>query len=268
MTDRFERFDAGLPAFQAHLATPWGRLQRTLCHANLARHLPAEVGPLQVLDVGGGNGPDALHLIVSDHQVTLIDPSSAMLREAERIATAEGMAERLQTLQADLAAIPLLFPERSFDMVLCHNVLPYVDDLPAALEAITVALRPGGLLSIMCVNRYSEAMRWALMQLDLPVALAALEKTSTTSGVFDTSIRLDTAEEMIGALEALDYTVIGRYGVRSVCDYIADNAIKEDPESYEQLVELELALSDRFPYFHLARFFHLIATKRQIAGIR
>ena len=261
MSDLFECFDTGLPGFLDHLATPWGRLQRALCHANLARHLPAEVGPLQVLDVGGGNGPDALHLIVLNHEVTLIDPSSAMLGEAERQAATEGLADRLRTMKIDLHSIPERFPSGSFDLVLCHNVLPYVKELPAALEAISAPLRPGGLLSIMSVNRYSEAMRRALMELDLPAALPALEQTTTTSGVFDTEIRLYTAEEMIRALEIVDCRVIGRYGVRTVCDYIADNKIKEDPVTFQHLLDLEMALSDRVPYYHLARFFHLVATR-------
>lgn len=54
---------------------------------------------------------------------------------------------------------------------------------------------------------------------------------------------------------------MGEYGVRYVCDYIPNNDIKRDPSFFSELERLELAMSDRYPYYLLARLFQIIARK-------
>jgi hypothetical protein len=44
-------------------------------------------------------------------------------------------------------------------------------------------------------------------------------------------------------------------------DYMYDNERKYDDEFYRKLEQLELALTDRYPYYLLARFFQIIARK-------
>lgn len=48
------------------------------------------------------------------------------------------------------------------------------------------------------------------------------------------------------------------YGVPCLCDYIADNDLKADPESFAQLEQLALAVRDKFPHSMIARFWHLM----------
>jgi hypothetical protein len=51
------------------------------------------------------------------------------------------------------------------------------------------------------------------------------------------------------------------YGVRCVCDYWGDNERKSQPEIFEQLERLEFALTDKYPYKLLARYFQVVARK-------
>jgi S-adenosylmethionine-dependent methyltransferase len=51
----------------------------------------------------------------------------------------------------------------AFDLVLCHNLLAYVDDVGAALRAVTQPLRPGGLLSVIGAN--ASVFRQAITRL-------------------------------------------------------------------------------------------------------
>jgi len=171
-------------------------------------------------------------------------------------------AGRMAFYQADLAAIPDLFPEAQFDLVLCHNVLQYAGDLGAATGAVCHPLRPGGLISVMCVNRYSEPYRQALMQLDLDAAYASLDAKTVFAYTFGVPVQAYVAEDLVGPLEQAGCSVIGRYGVRCVNDYIFDNNLKYDPAFFARLERLELALTDRYPYYLLARFFQLIASKK------
>ncbi len=257
MSTQAQVFDEHASAFQENQSMPWGRLRYTVGRANLFRHL--EHSPSQILDVGGGSGLDAIPLAALGHAVTVVDFSTVMLAEAQRnVGEAAG---RITFHQADLVSIPALFPGRLFDAILCHNVLQYVDDLGAALKTMCAALRPGGLLSIICVNRYSETYRQALQQLNLRAAQASLGADTIMTAVYGAPVRAYAVEELREPLRAAGCEVSGEYGIRCVCDYIQNNEIKHDAVFFEQLEKLELADSDKHPYRLLGRFFQVIARK-------
>jgi len=259
MTDLAQVFGDRLSAFKELQNAPWGRLCHSIGLANLQRHLDGQ--PLRILDAGGGNGLEAIPLAAQGHTVALLDLTGEMLAEARRNAEASGVADRMAFYQADLAAIPDLFPEAQFDLVLCHNVLQYAGDLVAATGAVCHPLRPGGLISVICVNRYSEPYRQAVMQLDLDAAYASLDAKTVFAYTFGVPVQAYVAEDLYGPLEQAGCSVIGRYGVRCVNDYIFDNNLKHDPAFFARLERLELAMTDRYPYYLLARFFQIIARK-------
>ena len=259
MTDWARVFGDKLPAFKELQDAPWGRLLHSVALANVQRHLGGQ--PLRVLDAGGGNGVEAIPLAAQGHTVTLLDLTGEMLAEARRNAEASGVAERMAFYQADLVAIPDLFPDAQFDLILCHNVLQYAGDLGATTGAVCHPLRPGGLISVMCVNRYSEPYRQALMQLDLDAAYASLDAKTIFAYTFGVPVQAYVAEDLVGPLEQAGCSVIGRYGVRCVNDYVLDNNLKYDPAFFARLERLELTLTDRYPYYLLARFFQLIARR-------
>ncbi|MFI8521662.1 hypothetical protein ACIGEZ_28180 [Streptomyces sp. NPDC085481] len=68
------QFDTAVAAWQDWQEAPWGRLRYAVAEANLARHLDGlGARPLRVLDLGGGDGGDALRLAVRGHHVTIVD---------------------------------------------------------------------------------------------------------------------------------------------------------------------------------------------------
>ncbi|MDQ3703657.1 MAG: methyltransferase domain-containing protein [Chloroflexota bacterium] len=254
-----EPFDAHTSAFKDYQLSAPGRLLHNISGANVQRHM--ERRPLRVLDVGGGNGVDAVALAKQGHLVAILDPTAELLNDARVSAEAAAVIERMEFYEAELADIPSLFPESQFDVILCHNVLQYVDDLKAALATICDALLPGGLISVICVNRYSEAYREVLQQLQPSAALEKLDTKTIFSGVFKTEVKAYAAEEAIEALRDLECVLVAQYGVRCVYDYIPDNELKNSPAFFAELERLEHELSGRFPYYLLARFFQIIARK-------
>jgi S-adenosylmethionine-dependent methyltransferase len=254
-----KEFDSKLAAFKEHQATPWGQLRYRISQALLQPHLPD--GPLRILDAGGGNGFEALHYAAQGHTVALHDLSAAMLADARWAADVAGLGGRLSCHEGSLADIPALFPEPQFDLVLCHNVLQYIDDLEGSIQALCHPLVPGGMASIICVNAYSEPYRKALMELDLDAAYAALSADTIIAGVFSLPVHARLAEDLYDPLEAAGCTVVARYGVRCVSDYIYENELKSDPEFAARLERLELAVAALYPYYLLARFFLLVARK-------
>ncbi|MBZ0302002.1 MAG: methyltransferase domain-containing protein [Anaerolineae bacterium] len=256
-----EKFDSSLSKWLSSLDEPWNRLRYAVFRHNLKRHLPE--GALRILDAGGGSGSDAIPLALDGHQVTLVDFSAQMLDQARQNAEASGAADRMTFQQADVMDIPALFPEPAFDAVLCHNVIQYVEDMPGAVKAICAPLKPGGVVSVININRYSDTLQAALLRLDLDQAREQIGLTEAYTPMFETTLKRYAGEEMIAPLEAADCALLGHYGVRCVNDYIQDNTLKADPEFYARLERLEIALSSEYPYYLIARFFQLIAQKQE-----
>lgn len=234
-------------------------LRYRVSQINLARHLPP--GPLRVLDAGGGNGAEALPLAAQGHQVTIADYSAAMLAEACQAADAAGLAERVITVHAALSELPGQIDAYPFDLILCHNVLQYLDDGASAIAALAARLRPDGLLSLITANPTSEVLRAALAQTDPAAALAALDAPTAQTAVFGVAVQRYPTDTLRTWLEAAGLQLVGHYGIRCVNDYLAANEPKYDPTFAAALEQLELALSGRDPYRQIARFTHLVAQR-------
>lgn len=242
---------------------PWGRLRYAIAEANLLRHLGGlGDGPLRILDLAGGDGADAMRLARREHHVTIVDHASAMLATATERAAAGGLSERITCVQADVTALPAGLAQGEFDVVLCHNLLQYVDDVPGTLATALAPLRRGGLFSVMAINRHSTALSIAVRAMDPVAALAALDADQGRTQMFDSALTLHAAEEIIPVLRRLGCRDVRHYGIRSFCDYITDDARKHDPAFYADLERLELAATARPPYTHTARLFQLTAWKR------
>lgn len=256
-----DSFDRKLGTWLEHQTAPWSRLMYAISQSHLARHLCGLGQNLHILDAGGGNGLDAILLAEQGHRVTLLDASAEMLDQARQGAEAASVAPQIAFYHAPLTDLPRLFPEPSFDVVLCHSVAHYVRDAVSLLEILSGPLREGGLLSLISINRYSEPFRTAVMWQDLDAAFELLDARSTHSALFETPIELRAASEFVAWLTAMGFTVLGQYGIRCVNDYIADNEIKGDPDFFARLLRLEIELSSRFPYYLLARHFQIVAQK-------
>ncbi len=252
-------FDSNLAAWKRDEGTPWGRLRRSIALRNLTRHLPPP--GVDILDVGGGNARDSIPLAKMGHRITVVDWSARMLADARETARQEEIPRDSLTLkEADLGAIPDLFDAESHDVVLLHNVLSYVEDAGAAVEAATCSLKPSGILSLIQVNRYSEALNAAVRDGDLDAALSRLDtKTSTARQFGNFPVRRHAFEELSELLGARGFEVIAHYGILCVTGYIVDDEIKYDPGFFARLERLETAMAARHPYHLMAKFCHLIA---------
>ncbi|MGW4325842.1 GDSL-type esterase/lipase family protein [Nocardia sp. NPDC004573] len=256
-------FDRHLDAFRSYQTTPWGRLRYEQVYANLVRHLPAR--PLTVLDVGGGNGLDAVRLAALGHHVTIVDTSSASLAEAVGLAEAQGFGDLIDTRVADISDMLTVAARGSIDVVLCHNVMQYVSDRGSVLETMVSVLRRGGLLSVLAPNPFSDPLTAAVRRGALEEAMRLLNTTSRASVTYHAEIDAVSAADLAAEMVAAGLRRPVRYGVRAVCDLISDDGIKHDSEFFAKLLQLENLLADRHPYVETARFSHLISVKPAVA---
>jgi S-adenosylmethionine-dependent methyltransferase len=253
-----EVFDEHLDSWRAWQRTPWGRLRYRVVAETLGRACAA-LGdrPLRVLDVGGGDGADSLRLAGAGHDVTVVDISARLLDVAESEAAARGLADRVAVVHAGLDAMDDL---AVFDLVLCHNVVQYRDDLGAAVTALGRRVGPGGSLSLLAPNPAAEVMSSAITGEDPATARQLLTSTALRTATFDHDVRRIPVEDAAHALRAVGFGEQTTYGIQCVT-HLVPNRRKEEPEFYAELEALELALCDLEPFLRVARFWQVVARR-------
>ncbi len=252
MTDVFSE---RLAAWRNYTESPWGRIRYAVVEETLRRETSKLGGVLRILDVGGGDGMDALPLAQAGHDVTILDQSSSWLDEAGRRAADAGT--RVRAVVGDLTDPPQL---GEFDVVLCHFVLQYrpadADDL-ARLAHYT---RAGGFVSVIVPNPASMVLRELVI--DGPTAaLSELDAETKRAVTFNHDVRKIAMVELERALEQVGLSVVQRYGTRIANELLADNDCKHDREYFKDLLRLELALCDQEPFVRIGGMYQLIATK-------
>jgi S-adenosylmethionine-dependent methyltransferase len=115
---------------------------------------------LEVVDVGAGTGGFAVRLAKLGHHVTVVDPSPDALAAARWRAAELGVT--LTAVQGEASEIAGLVGDGAADLVVCHNVLEYVDSPAAAVAAIARVLRPGGTVSVLAANVVAAVLQRAL----------------------------------------------------------------------------------------------------------
>ena len=252
-------FDDKLAQWNAWCEAPWGRLRFAVVRETLRRQaeaMGAGGGGLRVLDVGGGDGRDAVALAEAGHDVTVLDSAPAWLAEARRRADEAGVSDRLRTVEG---SIDDLAPAgANYDLVLCHFVLHYRAADAGDVGRLAGALRPGGRLSVMAPNPAARVIM-RLTREGPEAALAELESDVYDSATFDTTGRKVTADEVEVAMSEAGLAVVGRYAARVANDYVTDDALKQDPDYYAALERLELALCDREPFVRLGGMWQVVA---------
>ena len=122
----------------------------------------AETGrqALDIVDVGGGTGGLAVPFAALGHNVTVVDPSPDALAAAQRRAAEAGA--RLIAVQGEAASLDSVVGTKAVDLVICHNVLEYVDSPGDAMTSIAAVLRPSATVSVLASNAVAAVLHRAL----------------------------------------------------------------------------------------------------------
>ena len=239
-----------------------GYVRTQVMHHQLLEHLPAP--PASVLDVGGGAGHQSFPLAQAGYDMTLLDPSPAMLDKAqERLQRLPGDARRRVTLlQADGESAVEAVDGRRFDAVLCHGVLGYLEQPEPLVDQLCRCAAAGGVVSIMTGNAKTMAVRPA-MERRWDDAWAAFDATREV-GVLGVPSRADTVEELSELIQSHGVEPLRWYGVWLFVDWLEFSGAELDPGDSTQVAAMaavELEASRRDPYRRLSRVFHLVGRK-------
>ena len=233
-----------------------GIVRHTLVARQLAEHIPAP--PASVIDVGGGAGHQAVPLARRGYEVTILDPSRTMLREARRRLASEGdeVGRGVRLVEGGGEEAPRALDGETFEVVLCHGVLMYLEDPRPMVRALAAVARPGAVISVLAKNASALAMRSAL-EGRYKDALAALE-ADRDLGRLGAVTRGDKVEELAALVERSGIEVVRWYGVRVFTDHLDNRPPGSD---LPDILELEWEAGRRDPYRSVARLFHLVGRK-------
>ncbi|AUG76825.1 SAM-dependent methyltransferase [Kitasatospora sp. MMS16-BH015] len=241
-----------------------GGLRRLVRQELVARQLAERLAgrdELRVLDVGCGQGTQALRLARDGHLVTGLDPDAVTLGAAQAALAAEPaeVRDRVRLLHGDGHSCGRWFGPRSFDVVLCHGVLMYLSDPDPMLASLARMLAPGGLLSLLVRNADALAMRPGLTG-DWRAALAAFDSPRYTNGLGLTA-RADHLLDLAETLKELSVPLRHWYGVRVFTDTTPEDAAPVDGRQLAQLIDAEERAGREDPYRRVAALLHVVGEK-------
>ena len=224
--------------------TTWDWLLKQMLWQQLA-----DVQGMSILDYGSGCGETAAHLACCNH-VTAVEPSADMLahREQGNYRQLEGGLEVLQSL-----------PDAAFDMVVCHNVLEYVDDKALYLRELARVLKPGGLFSLVKHNRPGRVMQMTVLLNNFDMANTLLDGGNGTTSQFG-DIRYYADEDVPRACPELRVEKL--WGLRTFWDLQQNQQCHAEPEWQQQMLALEHRVSVLPEYQAIAFFHHLLLRKQ------
>jgi len=192
------------------------------------------------------------------HNVTVVDPSPDALAAAQR--RAAEVAAQLSVVQGEAASADSLVGSAAADLVICHNVLEYVDSPADAMAAISRVLRPAATVSVLASNAVAAVLtqalagRFAQARRLLPDAeIAGTEAAGTEAGDIP---RRFTLPELMMLMEGAGLRAGEAHGLR-IFSGLVPGALT-DGDAAEGLRSLEAAAASYPPLRDIAAQLHVL----------
>lgn len=231
-------------------------IRQELVHRQLSACFPE--GSLRVLDIGCGQGSQAIRLAHDGHNVTGADPSPEMLGlfKSARDKQPPEVRERITIVSASGMDVADRFAHEHFDVVLCHGVVAYLteDESSALLNAARQVLKPTGMFSLLTVNGDALAMAPALAG-DWDTARDTFDRKTSIVARSGVTLRAYRRDHLIAWLSEHRFTEHAWYGLRVFTDHLGDEPPAED---LDQLIAVEEMGCRTDPYRSVAAFIHTL----------
>lgn len=229
--------------YKQMLEQPWGKIQYEITFAQL-EHIKER----KILDFGSGFGLVS-QFLAKNNEVVAIEPQQEMLfaysnNSYEKIL---GSLEQVKKFESE-----------SFDIVLCHNVLEYIDENCRVnyLSELKRVLKRDGKLSIIKHNQVGKIMQAVVFSNDVDQALDLLNGNEFKSVSFSqgTTYTIDELLEM-SKMKLENYQAIRTFYSLQM------NEVKTKDNWLEKMTEMELAVCDLYPYKDISFLQHVWLVK-------
>ncbi len=221
--------------YKQMLEQPWGKIQYEITFAQLT-HLKNK----KILDFGSGLGLVS-QFLGENNEVVAIEPEKEML-----------FAYPNHTYKKILGSLEQVekFEAESFDIVLCHNVLEYIEE--NYLSELKRVLKQDGKLSIIKHNQVGKIMQAVVFSNDVDQALELLKGNEFRSVSFysGTTYTIDKLLEM-SKMKLVKYQAIRTFYSLQI------NEVKTQDKWIEKMTEMELSVCDLYPYKDISFLQHV-----------
>jgi S-adenosylmethionine-dependent methyltransferase len=205
---------------------------------------------LDIVDVGGGTGGLSVPFAALGHNVTVIDPSPDALAAAQRRAAEAGA--RLTAVQGEAANLDSVAGVAAADLVICHNVLEYVEEPAAAMSAIARVLRPSATVSVLAANAFAAVLHRAL------AGRFAEARTLLSSSRLDPPPRRYTLPDLTGLITEAGLRAGEAHGLRIFGGLVPGALLPGDAAATEALRALEETAASTPPLRDIAAQLHVL----------
>ena len=205
---------------------------------------------LDIVDVGGGTGGLAVPFAALGHNVTVVDPSPDALAAAQRRAAEAGA--RLASVQGEAASLDSLVGPA--DLVICHNVLEYVDEPADAMSAIARVLRPSATVSVLASNAVAAVLHRALAGRFAEARVLLADAAASTPRRF-------TLPELTALLEQAGLHAGEAHGLRIFTGLVPGALLDGDAAATDALRALEAAAASTPPLRDIAAQLHVLGQR-------
>ena len=252
------RFEAAVPGWIGVLGRLRDVVRQEVLGAQLADLPQLAGGPARVLDVGCGQGTQALRAARAGHQVIGLDPSAELLGRFEGALAAEPAAVSARvTLVRGAGERAAELVSGPFDLVMCHGVLMYLDDIEPLLASVARLAAPHGALSLLVRNGLAPAMRAGLLGRWAEAARAFDSRDYVNR--LGLAAHAHAPQDVDRVLAPLGWRRAAWFGVRVFTDQRDEPA----PPAAELagLLAAEREAGRRDPYRSVAALLHLVYTR-------
>jgi cheR methyltransferase, SAM binding domain len=229
--------------YKQMLEQPWGKIQYVITFAQL-EHIKGK----KILDFGSGFGLVS-QFLAQNNEVVAIEPQEEMLFAYSN--------HRYEKILGSLEQVEK-FESESFDIVLCHNVLEYIDENCRVnyLSELKRVLKRDGKLSIIKHNQVGKIMQAVVFSNDVDQALDLLNGNEFKSVSFSqgTTYTIDELLEM-SKMKLENYQAIRTFYSLQM------NEVKTKDNWLEKMTEMELAVCDLYPYKDISFLQHVWLVK-------
>lgn len=203
----------------------------------------------RILDFGSGEGITADHF-AKENNVIAVEPSKEMLANAWKDYEYTQIVGDINDL--------CIFENETFDVIICHNVLEYIDDKESVVKELSRVLKKGGLMSIAKHNRAGRVMQMAVLLDDFAKANALLDGENSMASKFG-AIRYYEDDDIVKWAPELAISDI--FGIRTFWDLQQNQEKHGDEEWQERMLQLEMRVSQISEYRNIAFFRHILLKK-------
>ena len=221
----------------------WEKLQKKLTWEQLG-----EFSGKRILEFGCGSGFMGAHY-AEQNTVIGMDPDEQTLLQN----TYDGVEQ----ICGDITCLSE-YADRSFDIILCHNVLEYASERAQIMKEFQRLLKDGGLLSVLKHNRSGRVMQMAVLLNNFEHANALLDGRNGAAERYG-QISYYEDEDLVKWAPGLQIEKV--FGIRTFWDLQQDQKIQKEEEWQREMMKLEQRVSDVEEYRNIAFFHHILLRK-------